>query len=204
MKLHWSGRSPFVRFVCVAAHERNLFDQLDCVRTVVAMLKPNLELLPENPLSKLPTLVLDDGSALYDSRVITQYFAMIGSGPALYPTEPQARLDALRREALGVGILDFLLLWRSERDKPAERQSAELIAAFHIKIEAALQRLELDRPALQRDGFQADQIVVACALFYLDFRFPQLGWRTDHPDLAAWADRSALRPSMQATLFRDD
>jgi glutathione S-transferase len=101
-------------------------------------------------------------------------------------------------------MLDFLLLWRSERDKPADRQSEQLIASFHVKIEASLQRLDLDLPAFAEQAFQADQMVVACALSYLDFRFPKLGWRISHSALAAWADQIALRPSMQATMFEDD
>lgn len=203
MKLYWSSRSPFVRFVCVAACEKGLFDEIHCVPTVVAMLKPNIELLSENPLSRLPTLILDNGEALYDSRVICQFFDQIGQGPALYPGDPSVRLEVLRREALGVGILDFLLLWRAERDKPAERRAETLISAFQVKIDASLKRLDLDLAALGRDGFQCDQMAVACALFYLDFRFPLLNWRDEYTEVAAWADTVALRPSMQRTAFRD-
>jgi glutathione S-transferase len=74
MKLHWSPRSPFVRKVMVFAHETGLVNRLTCVRTVVAMKAPNEALLPDNPLSKIPTLLLDDGSPLYDSGVICEYF----------------------------------------------------------------------------------------------------------------------------------
>jgi glutathione S-transferase len=193
-----------VRFVCIAACEKNLFEQIHCVPTMVAMLKPNIELLSENPLSRLPTLILDNGDVLYDSRVICQYFDQIGSGPALYPADPSARMEALRREALGLGILDFLLLWRAERDKPAERRSETLISAFQVKLDASLKRLDLDLTALQRDVFECDQMAVACVLFYLDFRFPLQNWRDEHRTLAAWADTIALRPSMQRTTFRNE
>ncbi|HZO46832.1 MAG TPA: glutathione S-transferase N-terminal domain-containing protein, partial [Xanthobacteraceae bacterium] len=73
MKLHWSPRSPFVRKVMIAAHELGLADRLDCVRTVVATTRPHAPLMEENPLSKIPTLVLDDGTVLYDSPVICEY-----------------------------------------------------------------------------------------------------------------------------------
>jgi glutathione S-transferase len=73
MKLHWSPRSPFVRKVMIAAHETGQLEQLSCTRTVVAMTQPNADLLPDNPLSKIPTLVLEDGSPLYDSLVICEY-----------------------------------------------------------------------------------------------------------------------------------
>src|SRR6476620_2299768 len=112
MKLHWSPRSPFVRKVMVFAHETALVDRLNCVRTVVAMKAPNAALLPDNPLSKIPTLVLDDGTALYDSGVICEYLDTLHAGPFLFPAQGPARWTALRRQALGDGLLDFLLLWR--------------------------------------------------------------------------------------------
>src|SRR6516165_7432240 len=98
MKLHWSPRSPFVRKVMIAAHETGLVDLWTCVRTVVAMTAPNAALLPDNPLSKIPTLVLDDGSALYDSGVICEYLDALDGKPQLFPAEGAARLIALRRQ----------------------------------------------------------------------------------------------------------
>ncbi len=81
MKLHWSPRSPFVRKVMIVAHETGIADRLQCVRTVAAMMKPHAELMVDNPLSKIPTLVLDDGTVLYDSAVICEYFDGLHSGP---------------------------------------------------------------------------------------------------------------------------
>jgi glutathione S-transferase len=117
MKLHWSPRSPFVRKVMVFAHEAGLVDRLTCVRTVVAMKEPNAALLADNPLSKIPTLVLEDGSSLYDSGVICEYLDTLHGRTKLFPAEGQARWTALRRQALGDGFLDFLLLWRHERER---------------------------------------------------------------------------------------
>ena len=85
MKLHWSPRSPFVRKVMIAAHELGLADRLDCVRTVVATTKPHALLMEENPLSKIPTLVLDDGTVIYDSPVICEYLDRLHDGPKLIP-----------------------------------------------------------------------------------------------------------------------
>src|SRR5262245_66552779 len=99
MKLHWSPRSPFVRKVMIAAHELGLVDRLTCVRTVVATTKPHLALMEENPLSKLPTLVLDDGTVLYDSPVICEYLDTLHAGAMLFPLEQKARMTALRRQA---------------------------------------------------------------------------------------------------------
>src|ERR1700733_2308741 len=115
MKLHWSPRSPFVRKVMIVVHERGLVGRVACVRTVAAMTKPHAELMIDNPLSKIPTLVLDDGTILYDSRVICEYLDTLGDAPKLFPAKPKARMAALRRQALGDGFLDFLVLNRNER-----------------------------------------------------------------------------------------
>src|SRR6266852_4462104 len=115
MKLHWSPRSPFVRKVLIVAHEFGLTGRIDCVRSAVAFTKPHAALMEENPLSKIPTLVLDDGTVLYDSPVICEYLDCLHHGPKLLPADPKQRMTALRRQALGDGCLDFLLLWRNER-----------------------------------------------------------------------------------------
>ena len=118
MKLHWSPRSPFVRKVMIVAHERGIVARIDCVRTVAATSKPHAELMKDNPLSKIPTLVLDDGTVIYNSPVICEYFDTLGEledAPKLFPTDPKARLVALRRQALGDGFLDLLVLLRDER-----------------------------------------------------------------------------------------
>src|SRR5580704_18659729 len=117
MKLHWSPRSPFVRKVMVVAHECGVADHLTRVRTVAATAKPHPDLMKDNPLSKIPTLVLDDGTVLYDSPVICEYLDSLHDGPKLFPSDAGARMTALRRQALGDGFLDFLLLWRNERER---------------------------------------------------------------------------------------
>src|SRR5262249_47071842 len=121
MKLHWSPRSPFVRKVMIVAHERGLIDRLNCVRTVAAMTTPHAELMRDNPLSKIPTLVLDDGTVLYDSPVICEYLDALDRQPQLFPIEREARMRALRRQALGDGYLDLLVLARNEglREQPS-------------------------------------------------------------------------------------
>ncbi|MFC7540089.1 glutathione S-transferase N-terminal domain-containing protein [Siccirubricoccus deserti] len=123
MRLHWSSRSPFVRKVMVVVHERGLVDQIERVPTVVAMTKTDRALLPTNPLGKIPTLLLEDGSALYDSSVICEYLDGLGSGPRLFPADGRARITALRRQALGTGAMDMLVLWRGElaREHPPRR-----------------------------------------------------------------------------------
>src|SRR6516225_10893017 len=101
MKLHWSPRSPFVRKVMIVAHERGLLGRLQCVRTVAAMTTPHAALMRDNPLSKIPTLITDDGMALYDSPVICEYLDSIGTAPKLFPPAGPARWKALQLQALG-------------------------------------------------------------------------------------------------------
>lgn len=198
MKLHWSPRSPFVRKVMIVIYEAGIEDRVALVRTPVAMDKPNLGLVPDNPLIKLPTLVLDDGTALYDSRVICAYLdALMGCG--LLPADPALRLTAERRQALGDGFLDALLLFRQERNKPAERQTPAWLDAFALKTKAVLAALEAEAPALQASRFDLGLIAIGCALSYMDYRFPDIAWRDDHPALAAWHARFAARPSVMRT-----
>src|SRR6476620_321709 len=96
MLLHWSPRSPFVRKVMIAAHELGLADRIETVRTVVAASQPNIELMKQNPQSRLPTLVLADGTVIYDSPVICEYFDSLHNRPKLFPAAIAERLTALR------------------------------------------------------------------------------------------------------------
>jgi glutathione S-transferase len=202
MKLHWSPRSPFVRKVMIVVHERGLAGRIECVRTVAAMTKPHQELMKDNPLSKIPTLVLDDGSPLYDSRVICDYLDALDGKPVLVPAEPKARLTALRRQALGDGLLDLLVLARNERDRA--HPSAELAASWAVRKAAVLDGLEKEAPGLAAAPFGIGHVSIGCALSYLDFRFADEDWRKGHPRLAAWHATFAARPSVRATEAVDD
>jgi len=197
MKLHWSPRSPFVRKVMVAAHELGLADRIGTVRTVVAMVKPARELLPENPLGKIPTLVLADGTILYDSLVIIEYLDSLAGGGRMIPASGPARFTELRRHALANGFLDMLILWRNERDRAQPLPA--LLDAFALKTEALLPALEAEAAALAASPVGLAQITTAIAGAYMDFRFADLGWRERCPVLSAWQARFAERPSMLAT-----
>jgi len=202
MKLHWSPRSPFVRKVMIAAHEMGLAGRLDKVRSVAAMATPHAELMKDNPLSKIPTLVLDDGTPLFDSRVICEYLDGQHSGHKLFPASGPERFVALRRQALGDGILDFLILWRSERER--EHKSEVFIASWARRLEASLAVLEREAEALGASPFSIGHIGIGCALGYLDFRFAMHPWRPDHPKLAAWHATFNARPSVKASEVVDD
>jgi len=202
MKLHWSPRSPFVRKVMIVLHETSQVGAVELVRTPVAMAEPNLSLIPDNPLIKLPTLVLDDGYSLFDSRVICEYLAARAgqSGLALFPEDAQQRLRVLRQQALGDGFMDALLLYRQERNKTEEKQTAAWLSAFALKTEATLDFLQNNVRDIEQSGFDMGAITIGCALSYLDYRFTDLDWRHRAPDLARWhADVFVTRPSVVAT-----
>lgn len=196
--LHWSPRSPFVRKVLIAAHERGLADSFERVRTVVHPEVPNGALFADNPLNKLPTLVLSDGSSLYDSRVICEYLDTRGDAPPLFPASGPDRFAALRDQALGDGILDFALVWLLERAKPEAQQSAKLIASFRRKLAASVDRLENDIDAIALRPFDIGHVSIGAALLYLDFRFNEEAWRQQHPKLTKWHAAFAARPSVIA------
>ncbi len=207
MKLYWSSRSPFVRKVMIFAHECGLAARIECVRTLVAMNRPNADLLPVNPTGKIPTLVLDDGSVLYDSTVICEYLDSLHKGRLLFPEAGPSRWTALRRHALGNNLTDNLMLWRNEMLRPQPQQSAETLAAFELKVRNAVAALDHEAAALANDPVSIGHVAIACALGYIDFRFAHLGWRagcdTGHDRIAAWHDDFAQRPSMTLTAHVD-
>src|SRR5499425_2367710 len=184
MKLHWSPRSPFVRKVMIVAHERGLAYRLTCVRTVAAMTTPHAGLMRDNPLSKIPTLVLDDGTALYDSAVICEYLDALDGKPRLFPAAGAARFMALRRQALGDRFLDLLVLTRNELLRPQPSQPH--LASAAERTAAVLDNLETEADALAASAFTIGHIAIGCALAYLDFRFAEQGWRKHHPRLSSW------------------
>jgi len=196
MKLHWSPKSPYVRKVMICAHELGLVPRLELVRSVAAMLKPNPAIMAVNPLSKIPTLVREDGSTLFDSVVICEYLNELARGP-LFPAQGEARWQALRWHAFGDGLLDALILWRNERERQAPLQP--LLDAFELKARASLKELDEEAQALREAPFTIGSLTLACALGYLDYRFDAFGWRTQAPRLAEWYAEVSKRASVQAT-----
>jgi glutathione S-transferase len=204
MTLHWSPRSPFVRKVMIAAHELGLADQIKLRRTVVRMTAPNPDLMPDNPLSKIPTLVLNDGTVLIDSAVICEYLDSLAGGGRIVPKDGPERWLTLSRHALANGLLDVLILLRNERDKPLDQQTPAWLAAFQVKTDAVLACFDHDIQAATESPFGIDQIALGCCLSYLDFRFGGINWRSSNPHLATWHNAFCARPSAQATEITDD
>jgi glutathione S-transferase len=197
MRLHWSSRSPFVRKVMVVAHEAGLADRIERIPTVVALTRQDSSVMRRNPLGKIPTLLLEDGRTLYDSVVICEYLDGLGGTPLLFPAAGPARIDSLRRHALGNGAMDFLLLWRGELGRTAPDQ--RILDGFKAKSAAVLAALEAEAPELSAGALDIGRVAIGCALSYLDFRWSEAGWRAAHPALAAWHAGFAARPSVRAT-----
>lgn len=204
MTLHWSPKSPYVRKVDIVAHETGLNPWIDRVRTVVAMTEPNAPLMRDNPLSKIPTMVLADGRKLFDSVVICEYLDSLHDGPKLFPATGDARWDALRRHAQANGLLDLLIYWRNERNRPDGERSPVHLAAYAAKVAATLDRWDDEAPRLVDAPFDIGQVGLGCALGYLDFRFEDLNWTLGRPALSAVYQTFRARASAQATEVVDD
>lgn len=200
MTLHWSPRSPYVRKVVIAAHELGLHGRIDRVRTVVGGTTPHAELMRENPLGKIPTLVLADGTVIHDSPLVCEFLDTLHSGEKLFPNAWPARLVALRWQAVGSGMLDISLLRLTERNKPEVLRSGPHEALWLGKITCCLDALEAQAPELAATPFSIGHIAVGVALGYLDFRFGAEAWREGRPQLAAWHAGFNARPSVAANL----
>lgn len=204
MKLFWSPRSPFARKVMMFAHEAGLAGRIEPVKTHVAMTNPNRDLMRYNPQGKVPTLVADDGTVLFDSTVICEYLDSAHAGAKLFPQEAARRWQALRWHALGDNMLDTLVLWRNERIRPKAQQSPETLAGYELKTRTSVDLLEDEAAALGAAPFGIGHVAIGVALGYIDFRFSELGWRKDHPKIAAWYESFAQRPSARATVPVDE
>jgi len=205
MKLRYSLTSPFVRKVMVVALETGLDSRIEKIPTSVAPIKPNPEVQKENPLVKLPSLVTDDGQPLFDSRVICEYLDSLHGGAKLFPPAGPARWAALRQQALGDGILDAAVNNRYETFlRPKDKLWPEWSEGQLRKVRAGLAALDGKVAGGALGGaLTIGQITVGCALGYLDFRYPDEGWRARHPALAKWYEDFSKRKSMAATVPKE-
>jgi len=197
MKLFHSDTSPYARKVMVVLHLTGQTGDVEIVPGSGTPMAPNEATCAVNPLGKVPCLVTDEGEAIYDSRVITRYLDHRAKG-GLYP-EGDALFPVLTLEAEADGILDAALLAVYEtRLRPDELRYAPWVQGQMSKIHRALGDLEGRSGRLGHD-LDAGLIAVACALGYLDLRFPDLGWRDGRPGLAEWFAPVVETEAMQAT-----
>lgn len=198
MKLLYSPLSPFARKVLVVAHEIGLADRVVPEAVQATPVSPNAALVAENPLGKVPTLVLDEGGALFDSRVIVEYLDTLAGGGLIPPVGP-ARWTALRQQAAADGLMDAAVLMRYEIGfRPEEKRSEAWVEGQMGKVRRALDFLDGEAGSLGA-ALTVGSIAAACALGYLDFRFPTEAWREGRRALAAFYERFAERPAMLAT-----
>ena len=191
MKLYYHPISPFVRKVMICAHENGLFDAIELVLTDT--LDEGLRRV--NPLCKIPVLQLDDGTALYDSRVICEHLDGVGRG-AMIPAHGPDRLRTRLLEALGDGVADATLRRVMEIRRPEGERHADVVERQSRAIRAGLTEAERLVDSTQ---FALGEASVAAALIYLDTRLPDEGWRGAHPRLAAWLATVDRRPSLVGT-----
>ncbi|MCC6469684.1 MAG: glutathione S-transferase [Alphaproteobacteria bacterium] len=198
MKLFYSPASPYARKVMACAHELGVADRIELVTSAASPVKRDQNLSTANPLGKIPTLVLEDGFALYDSRVICEYLDAEAGG-RLFPADRRARWRALREQATADGLLDAALLARYETTlRPAELQWTSWRDGQAQKIAASLDMIEAEA-AGYGDRVDIGTLATGSALGYLDFRFAHEPWRPGRANTTQWFARFNARKSMQAT-----
>jgi glutathione S-transferase len=189
MILRGAGPSPFVRKVRIAASLLGLADRIEV--TAADVNNPADTLRQQNPVGKLPVLIAEDKTAIYDSPVILEYLDHLAGGGRIIPHEPAARFAALKLQALCDGILDAsLLLVYEGRYRPPEHRVQAWVDMQSDKVTRCLAVLEKDPPPL--DPIHVGQITLACALGYQDLRF-EGKWRKTYPRLVIWLDDFAKR-----------
>jgi glutathione S-transferase len=197
VKLYYSPTSPYVRKVMVCAIIRGLDGRIEKHPT-----NPHespADLVADNPLSKVPCLITDDGLSLFGSQLICEYLDTLGDELPLFPERGAPRWRALKFQSLGDGILDAAVPCRGELGRPKEDARDAQIARYMSVIGRAVDALEADPPQKHTD---IGSITVACALGYLDFRFASHPWQPGHPRLTAWYEGVAQNKGLAETAPR--
>ena len=198
MKLYTSPTSPFARKVRVVLTEK----KIECEFVDESPWTAESVIPQFNPLGKVPVLVLDDGTALYDSRVIVEYLDTVSPVSRLIPEPNRQRIAVRRWEALADGICDAAIVIVREQKRPARQQSKDWIARHFQKIHFGVRELatELeDKAWCSGEAYSLADIATGCALGYLDLRHPAIAWRTEYPNLVKFTDKLAKRPSFAET-----
>jgi glutathione S-transferase len=198
MKLFHSQSSPYVRKCMFIAHHLGLADRIEKLPSAASPVKRDQSIVPSNPLGKVPTMILDDGTVLFDSRVICEYLDQLGKG-SFFPAAGAERWRVLTEQSLADGILDAALLARYEGTlRPENLRWSDWVAGQMDKINVGLAHAEKQFDAGD-ERLDIGRVSLACALGYLDFRFGELGWRKQCPKLAAWYEKFSVLPAMAAT-----
>ena len=200
MKLIGSTTSPYVRKVRIVLAEKKL-EYTFLLENVWAS---DTTIQESNPLGKVPCLLMEDGGAMFDSRVIVEYLDTLTPVGKLIPALGRERAEVKCWEALADGVLDAAILVRLEKTlRPAEQQSDEWIERQMAKVHAGLKAMSSglgDTPFCSGNHMTLADISVVCAVEWLSFRFPEIDWRSEYPNLAKLADKLAERPSFKDTI----
>jgi glutathione S-transferase len=205
MKLFWTPASPFVRKVMVSAIELGLRDRIQIHptywphdwgrRTIV--LEP--EFVAANPIARIPTLVTDEGVAIPESNWICDYLDSLGAKRRLLPQDGEARWKCVRMLAISDGALEAMIARRAETLRGLKERSEDFIAKQRDRIGRCLDRIERELDSILGE-INLAQISSGVACGYMDFRYPEDGWRALRPRLSEWYERFATRPAMLQTM----
>ena len=199
MKLIGTPTSPYTRKARVVLAEK----RIDYEFIVDPPLNPDTQVADYNPLGKVPVLVLDDDTTIFDSRVIAEYLDNASPVTRLIPEDTRQRIQVRRWEALADGCTDAVVAMVMEKRRPAEFQYGEWLTRQQGKVERALEAMSKDlaqRVWCCGGFFNLSDVAVGCCLGFIDLRLPDLGWRTTYPNLAKLADKLAQRASFRDTV----
>jgi glutathione S-transferase len=199
MKLLSAPASPFARKVRIVLAEK----RIECDIARVDVQPQENEVNAHNPLGKIPTLVLDDGTAIYDSRVIVEFLDNMTANSRVIPQDNRERIAVRRWEALADGVLDAGLLVRYESLRPPGEQSASWTGKQAARVRRGLAQLQADlgaRPWCQGERYTLADIALGCCLGWIGFRKPAgIDWRADYKNLAKHYDKLMERPAFADT-----
>jgi glutathione S-transferase len=200
MKLLGSLASPYVRKVRIVMAEK----KLDYSLVLDNVWAPETTVPQSNPLGKVPCLIMEDGAAMFDSRVIVEYIDTLTPVGKLIPAQSRERAVVKCWEALADGVVDAAILVRLEKTfRPPEQQSQLWSDRQMGKVHAGLKTMAADlgeTPYCAGNQFTLADVATGCALGWLSFRFPEISWRDDYPNLARLFDKVSERPSFKDTV----
>jgi glutathione S-transferase len=200
MKLIGSLASPYVRKVRVVMAEK----RLDYEFVLEDVWSANTTILQSNPLGKVPCLIMEDGGAMFDSRVIVEYLDTLTPVGKLIPPHGRERAEVKCWEALADGVLDAGVLMRLEKTlRPEAQQSQSWVDRQRAKVNEGLKAISTglaEKPFCAGNQYTLADVAVGCTLDWLTFRLPHIDWRSDYPNLVKLADKLAERPSFKDTV----
>lgn len=200
LKLLGTNVSPYVRKVRLVLLEKSI----EHIYLVDAPREPESQVARANPLGRIPALVLEDETCVFDSPVIAEYADTLNDNPILIPRNaPLARMRVKRWEALADGIMDSALAVRNERLRAEQKQDSNNMVLHNLAISRALVYATTElgiQQCCEGEVITLADLALVSALIYLDMRQPERDWRSSHPHLAAWFERTSARKSVQDTM----